>query len=331
MAVVERKNILNDLQSRQDYIEGVLALKQEVPPGRQISTYDRIVLWHYRAMMTMTPEDPALNPDGRNAAHTGPVFLPWHRMFLNRLEQEIQRVLGKPDFGLPYWDWGGDGDTADPGASLLWADDCLGPAGFPIQSGPFREDNYRVHISDNIFQGGPTVRLLDRGLRRALRQDVLPTTQQVLAELTKTTYDLAPWGFLTDTSFRCSLEVTLHNTVHIWVGGDMVTACSPNDPVFFLHHGNVDRIWASWQKQHGFPLYVPGENESEDLLWHRITDTMFPLAASDPPVTPEDVLLFEERFIYDKYETLPVPEPEPEPLPIPEPLPGPEPQPLPPG
>jgi tyrosinase len=27
----------------------------------------------------------------------------------------------------------------------------------------------------------------------------------------------------------------------------MLTNTSPNDPVFFLHHSNIDRIWAEWQ------------------------------------------------------------------------------------
>ena len=32
----------------------------------------------------------------------------------------------------------------------------------------------------------------------------------------------------------------MHNAVHIWVDGDMGPGTSPNDPVFFLHHANVD-------------------------------------------------------------------------------------------
>ena len=37
----------------------------------------------------------------------------------------------------------------------------------------------------------------------------------------------------------------MHNLVHRWVGGSMGPGTSPNDPVFFLHHCNVDRIWVS--------------------------------------------------------------------------------------
>jgi tyrosinase len=34
------------------------------------------------------------------------------------------------------------------------------------------------------------------------------------------------------------------------VGGDMATGSSPSDPLFWLHHANLDRLWAKWQSQH---------------------------------------------------------------------------------
>ena len=49
----------------------------------------------------------------------------------------------------------------------------------------------------------------------------------------------------------------LHNRVHIWVGGDMGPGTSPNDPVFYLHHCNVDRLWALWQHAHPASGYLP--------------------------------------------------------------------------
>jgi len=46
--------------------------------------------------------------------------------------------------------------------------------------------------------------------------------------------------------FQAHLE-SLHNPVHNAVGGDMDTGRSPNDPLFFLHHANIDRMWAEWE------------------------------------------------------------------------------------
>lgn len=42
----------------------------------------------------------------------------------------------------------------------------------------------------------------------------------------------------------------VHNNVHLAVGGQMATAESPADPLFWLHHANIDRIWARWQERH---------------------------------------------------------------------------------
>ena len=39
----------------------------------------------------------------------------------------------------------------------------------------------------------------------------------------------------------------IHGSVHIWVGGTMSDASvSPADPVFWLYHGNLDRLWWAW-------------------------------------------------------------------------------------
>jgi len=40
----------------------------------------------------------------------------------------------------------------------------------------------------------------------------------------------------------------VHNRVHVWVGGDMLPSSSPTDPVFYMNHCNIDRIWEAWLK-----------------------------------------------------------------------------------
>ena len=48
--------------------------------------------------------------------------------------------------------------------------------------------------------------------------------------------------------------VAVHNQgmagsgMHTW--GQMSTARSPADPLFWLHHANIDRLWAKWQQSH---------------------------------------------------------------------------------
>ena len=49
------------------------------------------------------------------------------------------------------------------------------------------------------------------------------------------------------TQFTTMLE-GYHNVVHGWVGGTMndITV-SPADPIFWMHHAEIDRIWSAWQ------------------------------------------------------------------------------------
>jgi tyrosinase len=49
--------------------------------------------------------------------------------------------------------------------------------------------------------------------------------------------------------FQSRLEF-VHGDVHNAVGGEMATERSPADPLFWLHHSNVDRLWAQWQGKH---------------------------------------------------------------------------------
>ncbi|KPA35765.1 monooxygenase [Fusarium langsethiae] len=33
------------------------------------------------------------------------------------------------------------------------------------------------------------------------------------------------------------------------IGADMIPNTSPNDPIFFLHHTQIDRLWSLWQQE----------------------------------------------------------------------------------
>jgi tyrosinase len=42
-------------------------------------------------------------------------------------------------------------------------------------------------------------------------------------------------------------DLPMHNQIHMWVGGIMETMASPADPVFWLHHAAIDRLWSRFQ------------------------------------------------------------------------------------
>jgi tyrosinase len=178
MVVVTRKDILKDKSSRENFIQEVKLLKQEQLEPHWPSTYDIFVIWHYRAMMTLTPS----NGTGamRNAAHSGQVFLPWHRRMLPLLEKHIQRVLNNENFGLPYWNWGFDGDLPEntQSSSLIWTDEYMGGTGDPVKTGPFAEDlwsiNFRQQFVPNVGFGLAQVSTpLTRNLGTKITEDGL--------------------------------------------------------------------------------------------------------------------------------------------------------------
>ncbi|MFE3858108.1 tyrosinase family protein [Streptomyces griseorubiginosus] len=324
MAVV-RKNILTDTVARDAYIAGVQLLKQENSafttadfgiggPAAPVRTYDLFVIWHIWAMRTPVP--PGGNPKMRNAAHMGPIFLPWHRVMLNLFEANLQRVLGDTGFGLPYWDWAEDGELDHPKNSAFWQPDCMGGTGTllapTVMDGPFAfkpaaPNGFRVRIATN--QNLELVQA-DRGLRRVFGadEDSLPTHDHVSAALhagapggnpSLATYDFTPWD-RTSKGFRNCLEgwnpYGLHNQVHAWIGRDMGLASSPNDPVFYLHHCNVDRIWEGWMSRHG-RTYLPGRTAPAALKGHRVDDPIIsPLGGA---ATPGTVLDATNLFTYD--------------------------------
>lgn len=51
--------------------------------------------------------------------------------------------------------------------------------------------------------------------------------------------------------FEVLFEDQPHNPVHNIIGANMATMQSPTDPIFWLHHANVDRLWSAWQQAGG--------------------------------------------------------------------------------
>ncbi|MEO6958258.1 MAG: tyrosinase family protein [Antricoccus sp.] len=315
MAVI-RRNIVTDQGSRDAFVAGVLALKGEflgtttaalgiAGPAQQVSTYDLFTVWHHLAMGQMTPP----TQGDRNAAHSGPVFAPWHRLMLLLFELQLQRVLGDNTAGLPYWDWATDGalSAADQPAAALWRDTGIGGTGQPVTDGPFVPPAFRVRIESNAVG---QLQSTDRGLNRELGQDPsassLPTPGSQNTTLRQTLYDSSPWN-RSSTGFRNRVEgwapFGMHNRVHVWVGGDMGPATSPNDPVFYLNHCNVDRVWEAWLVKRG-RVYVPAQSESADLAMHRLNDTMYSILIQQP-VTPAEMLDVSAFYSYQQLPATP--------------------------
>lgn len=326
---VTRKNQRNlSSTERSAFVQAVKSLKaapsQCSPPtsGR----YDDYVYVHMQAMVVMRILDSNKPVENGNWTSTGemrmpmwahrcPAFFPWHRELLHQLELDLQRVSGDPNMAIPYWDWSVDQSTT----TLPWTEDFMGGDGNngPVMTGPFAGVmNWRITLSeDNADQ-------LMRGFGGDPIAPNLPTPSDVASSLQMAPYDEAPWSDQpTLASFRnrvegwyippeSALQVGMHNLVHVWVGGTngtMLPSTSPNDPVFFLHHANVDRLWALWQQSQQPPYYAPGtplpgdvgQSLSEPMVFFDPTLTSTP-PWSDPPATPVSVIDHRRLgYVYD--------------------------------
>lgn len=267
--LISRPDVAADIAN--DIAMGMLG-----PGSTLISRYDDFVWAHHQVMM----EGPngQFGP-GPNFAHRGPAFGPWHRELLKLYEQELQNAAGDPNLTLPYWNWTKDQSAADPG--FPFTTDFLGGDG---------AGNPQDQVMTGAFSqaSGWTLNCDEEGfgyLRRHFGGDGpgLPTPASVQTALNIVPYDKDPWNQTAMASgFRNTLEGwigprQIHNSVHRWIGGSMQPGTSPNDPVFFFHHCNIDRLWAVWEQKNPAPgtaAYLPDNTTAAASGLTRVNDNM---------------------------------------------------------
>ncbi|MDA8745975.1 tyrosinase family protein [Rubripirellula amarantea] len=141
----------------------------------------------------------------------GEHFMSWHRLYVYHFEEILREATGDPDFTLPYWDWLNE----------------------PVLPMSFRQP--QVAGAENpLFDG---TRSINNGA-------VLPVSNL------RNAIDAANDEFDFD-SFSSAIY-SPHGTVHVVVNGNMSTfATAGLDPIFWLHHCNIDRMWDHWLQRAG--------------------------------------------------------------------------------
>ncbi|TFK33812.1 hypothetical protein BDQ12DRAFT_669943 [Crucibulum laeve] len=216
----------------------------------------------FAAVRTHFDDFQALHINLTKSIHLVGHFLPWHRRFVQVYETALREECGYQG-SQPYWDWSLDADDimaspvfspdtgfggngVDGTYTDLYGTDSSPPTnhtsgwgGGCVLDGPF--SSYRLAL-------GPGQRINDHCIVRNINQTFSQfiTYAQVANTTRQPTFEL----------FRIELEgkgVTpthkIHDGGHFAVGGEMGNLySSPGDPLFFLHHGNLDRIWWEWQK-----------------------------------------------------------------------------------
>lgn len=184
------------------------------------------------------------SPEFVSQMHGSWRFLPWHRAFLLYTEKRLQAAAGDPTLALPYWDWTANREF---------------PAGFIGPANPLN-DPTRVRP----FAAGDLVPWEEVDPNDAL--DARTFSQ-----------------FGGRKSGNGSLEMGPHGNIHTWSamhpdleyrGNIGAFATAALDPLFFAHHGNLDRIWESWVK-------VEGRSNPEDA---EFLDQIFLFEAPGTPM-----------------------------------------------
>ncbi|HEX4962965.1 MAG TPA: tyrosinase family protein [Thermoanaerobaculia bacterium] len=144
-------------------------------------------------------------------------FLTWHRIYLFYFEKVLQASANDTTLHLPYWDY------TDPAQVQL-------PAAF---------------AKEKLSNGQPNP-LYDKR-RRSQTVKLDPAITNIDTLLTESDFE----------DFSPDLEQQPHGTTHCAVGPDCPyplmgkVAVAGNDPIFWLHHANIDRIFECWLKLGG--------------------------------------------------------------------------------
>ncbi|HEX5145228.1 MAG TPA: tyrosinase family protein [Mycobacterium sp.] len=215
--------------------------------------------WLWAANTHGTPPGTPASPWWNQCAHGSHFFLPWHRGYLRWFEKIVSAHLGDDNWALPYWDYS---DPANPNATQI-------PPEFTV---PTRTVD-GASVPNPLF--------LDATDRpgQPVAEDV-----DIVSALSETLFvDDPTQGFGGVTGPEPThgmLEQLPHDFVHVDIGGDTGLMRTPSlaarDPIFWLHHSNIDRLWEIWRglsgsleltAEDGIPAGVITEWNSADFTF----------------------------------------------------------------
>ena len=243
------------------YQTGVAAMRAFDPPDTDPATRpDDNRSWQYLAAVHGRATDGKFGQDldqsdplWSQCQHGSWFFFPWHRMYLLTLESFIQHYSGDPQWSVPYW-YAVDPDN--PTSDVL-------PKAFLDPSGGnalyIEQRSTRARTGQSVF-GSALLSLFDDDFIQYLGQPVFsvsPALQAPLsgyggAEFTNPDFNHGQNG---------AIESVPHGVTHNYVGTDFDPATNQplapegfmsdlmlaaRDPIFWLHHSNIDRLWQMW-------------------------------------------------------------------------------------
>lgn len=215
--------------------------------------------------------------------HGSAPFLPWHRYFLHLYETTLRAKCGY-EGSLVYWDWTLDWDkledspvfnseTGFGGDGEVGGELTVSMTGRCVVDGPFAgivAEYYDVKHQPHCLSRG--FRDLEGNLGHMDGHDIRPESVEEVLSLPD--YE----------SFVTKMESRVHDAIPYGISGDFETFTAPYDPLFFLHHTQLDRLWWLWQQRQpdlGLEAYG-GHKERHSIEMASLDDeiNMGPLASN---------------------------------------------------
>ena len=193
---------------------------------------------------------------GQNSAN----FLPWHRAYTYHFEKILRLHVGEDDFALPYWDYSLPSQKTFPkefGIEHLDGD---------VSNNDPKNINPLFHAQRDFFLCGYEHPFTDQLPLTELSSRAVDSSRALSAVDFFGDDESSGLGggvYDSDTSTRGLLEQSPHDQIHravggvvTGVGGDLNPGTSIGgmaipmtagfDPIFPIHHSNIDRLWALW-------------------------------------------------------------------------------------
>lgn len=225
--------------------------------------------------------------------HQSWYFCPWHRGYLIAIESQIRAAvisLGGPhDWALPYWNYFGPANQYKIPPAFT---QTTLPDGTPNPL--YVKARYGPQNNGDVFIPVPPV-----------SQDCQHNTVYTGSNAATPSpgYGGPSTGFSNAGSVSGNLENNPHNMVHTYIGGSKTSTdyglmsdpgTAALDPIFYLHHCNIDRMWAVWN--------ASGYSNPTSTNWLKGPaatggrEFVMPLPASGRSVTP--VLTRSNAWVY---------------------------------
>ncbi len=187
------------------------------------------ISYYQHAADTPLPADRFTAQVWGNCQHGNLNFLPWHRLYLHYFERVLRKQSGVASFAFPYWDYfnekGVYGGMALP--KLV-----IGPASNPLVN---------LYHTPGLNDRTKDMNVVSGNADQAFK-------------------------FTDFISFSNQLQAQPHGVMHCATGlgckaPDIgLTGLSGLDPLFYMHHANIDRLWQCW-------LNRKANGQTIDLAW----------------------------------------------------------------